>query len=100
MATTVIQRRKLEVSSPVRQRVMGILFLVFAALIYFVFIRTTSPDAKTTFVMTPGGLTQGVMGNWVLPAQTTLYILAIVSAILGGIQVSREIGRASCRERV
>ncbi|HQH36236.1 MAG TPA: ABC transporter permease [Anaerolineaceae bacterium] len=95
MATTVIQRRKLGVSSPVRQRVMGILFLVFAALIYFVFIRTTSPDAKTTFVMTPGGLTQGVMGNWVLPAQTTLYILAIVSAILGGIQVSRGFGRAT-----
>jgi len=55
MATTVIHRRKIEVAAPTRQRVMGIIFLLFAALTYFIFIRQTDGTAMTRFVMTPAG---------------------------------------------
>ena len=95
MATTVIHRRKIEVAAPTRQRVMGIIFLLFAALTYFIFIRQTDGTAMTRFVMTPGGLTQGVMGDWVLHSRITLFILAIVSAVLGGVQIARGFGRAT-----
>ena len=93
MTATVLRRRRLGETSPVRQRVMGIVFLVLAVLIYLLFIRTTTGDLLTTFVMTPGGITQGVAPDWILPAQTTLYILAVVCAVLGGVQLARGFGR-------
>ena len=41
------------------------------------------PDLVTTFVMTPGGLDSGYLGDWILPAQFTLYFLAIITILLG-----------------
>jgi simple sugar transport system permease protein len=74
---------------------MGILFLVLAFGIYWLFARGTTADQVTTFVLTPGGVQEGALPDWLLPARTTLYVLAIIAAVLGGVQLARGFGRAT-----
>lgn len=92
-ASTVIQRRKLYAVSPTRQRWMGIAELVFALLILVLFVLKTEPGKVATFVMTPGGITRGVAGNWLVPSLPTLIGLAVVTAGLGLYQLVRGFGR-------
>lgn len=74
--------------SPVRQRVMGAFFLVLALSIWFFFARSVDGSAIASFgLSTFQAKTQ--LDPWNLPALNTLYVLAIVCAILGGIQLSR-----------
>ncbi len=74
--------------SPVRQRVMGGFFLALALSIWFFFARSVDGSAITSFgLSTFQAKTQ--LEPWNLPALNTLYVLAIVCAILGGIQLSR-----------
>lgn len=74
--------------SPVRQRVMGVFFLVLALSIWFFFARSVDGSAITSFgLSTFQAKTQ--LDPWNLPALNTLYVLAVVCAILGGIQLSR-----------
>ncbi|GIV63697.1 MAG: ABC transporter permease [Chloroflexota bacterium] len=74
--------------SPVRQRVMGIVFLVLALAIWFFFARSVESNAISSFgLSTFQAKTQ--IDPWNLPALNTLYVLAIVIAVLGGIQLSR-----------
>ena len=53
--TTTALRRELEFVSPTRQRVMGILFLLAGAVIWYFFSRHVDPGVVTKFGMTPGG---------------------------------------------
>lgn len=87
--TTVAQ--ELELTSPTRQRVMGIVFLLIAAAIWLLFSRNVSPGQTTTFVMTPGGFTSK-FPDWRLPSLATLNILAFASAFLGAFQLVRARG--------
>ena len=74
--------------SPVRQRVMGVFFLVLALSIWFFFARSVDGSATASFgLSTFQAKTQ--LDPWNLPALNTLYVLAVVCAILGGIQLSR-----------
>ncbi|MFZ6019372.1 MAG: ABC transporter permease [Chloroflexota bacterium] len=74
--------------SPVRQRVMGVFFLVLALSIWFFFARSVDGSAIASFgLSTFQAKTQ--LDPWNLPAVNTLYVLAVVCAILGGIQLSR-----------
>jgi len=74
--------------SPVRQRVMGVFFLVLALSIWFFFARSVDGSAIASFgLSTFQAKTQ--LDPWNLPALNTLYVLAVVCAILGGIQLSR-----------
>jgi ABC-type uncharacterized transport system permease subunit len=91
MATTTL-RREIDIQSPTRQRVMGILFLLFAFAIWFLFGRQIAPDQVTTFVLTPGG-TDAVLPDWQIGATFALNALAIVSAVVGGVQLARGFGR-------
>ena len=81
MATTTL-RQEVEVYSPTRKWVMGFLFLVIGAAIYFIFALQADADAVTTFVMTPGGV-EATMPDWVLPSRLVLIILAVVAGALG-----------------
>ena len=74
--------------SPVRQRVMGILFIVLALAIWFFFARGINPETTTSFGLSTFSA-RVQLDNWVLPSLSTLYILAVVCAILGGIQLAR-----------
>jgi ABC-type uncharacterized transport system permease subunit len=93
MATMVLQRKKIEGISSTRQRVLGIIELAFALLIYFVFALTVQPGMISNFVMTPGGLTRGVAPDWKVPAFETLLGLSILCGLLGLYQLVRGFGR-------
>ena len=47
----------------------------------------------TTFVMTPGGITLGKIGNWVIPTKLTLIILMIITLGIGIYQLIKGFGR-------
>lgn len=91
MATTTNSQmfhKTLVRESPVRQRVTGVFFLVLALSIWFFFARSVDGNTIASFgLSTFQAKTQ--VDDWNLPALNTLYVLAVVSAILGGIQLSR-----------
>lgn len=97
MATTshVVRLRRIYEVSPTRKLVMGIAEILIAAVILIVFVKGMAPDTKTVFVMTPGGITQGVMGNWTVPTQITLFILAGLTLIIGAYQLIKGFGRVT-----
>jgi len=88
MATTTATafHKEIEFVSPTRQRVMGVLFLVLSFGIWYFFSRTVEPGTVTKFGMTPGGM-KAIMPDMVLPSLATLNLLAILSGILGVIQL-------------
>jgi simple sugar transport system permease protein len=91
MATTVLPRQ-IGYATLTRQRVMGLVFLGFAFAIWAIFGRQVSPDQVTTFGLTPGGA-EVTLPDWQLPAQATLNLLALASAVVGGIQLARGFGQ-------
>jgi len=87
-ANTTSYHRQVEIESPTRQRVMGIIFLVLAFCIFFFFARGTEAETITKFGLNRGAYAIQVP-DWELHTQSTLYILAVISAIFGGIQLAR-----------
>lgn len=87
--TNVIVHRKFQMKSHTRQYVMGGFFILVGLLIYLVFASQISPTSMTKFVMTPGGIDRGVMGDWIFPTQVALFILMGISLLAGIYQVAR-----------
>jgi len=85
-ATTL--RREAEFVSPTRQRVMGALFLLAGAFIYFIFSMPLKAGITTKFGMTPGGI-KATMPDLILPAGMTLNILAVLCVFAGAYQLAR-----------
>ena len=81
--------------SPTRKLVMGIVEILIAVVILLVFAKGMAHETKTTFVMTPGGITQGVMGNWIVPTQITLLLLAGLTLAIGVYQLIKGFGRTT-----
>lgn len=77
-----------EQTSPTRRRVMGIIFLVFAALIYFLFTQNLEPGVQTTFRMVPGGSEQN-LPDWIFNSLPLLNVMAGLSLVAGGYQLAR-----------
>ena len=88
MTTTVSTINNLEKTSHTRRIVMGIIFLVFSAAIWFLFIRNLEPGVQTTFKMIPGGSDQNI-ADWVFSTLPMLKVLAGVSLVAGGYQLAR-----------
>ncbi len=78
--------------SPTRRRVLGIIFLVLAAAMWYLFARPVDPGVTTTFVLTPGG-SEILLDDWTFTTSQTLNILAFVSAALGAYQLARGFDR-------
>ncbi len=97
MATSsqAIQHHRIYEVSPTRKLVMGIVEIMIAAIILLVFTKGMAAETKTTFVMTPGGITQGVMGNWTVPTQITLFTLAGLTLAIGVYQLVKGFGRTT-----
>jgi simple sugar transport system permease protein len=93
--STSIQRVRISDISPARKISTGVVEVLIALFIFAVFARTVSAGSITTFVMTPGGITTGQMGNWVIPSQFTLYLLAALSLVIGLIQLVRGFGKVT-----
>jgi ABC-type uncharacterized transport system permease subunit len=94
MATIALQPRY-KLVPPTRQRVLGIIYLALAFLLWFAFIRPLTADAVTTFGMTPGGLGVRELAPWQLPTRTTVLLMAAVTAVVGCVQLVRGFGRWS-----
>ncbi|MBN1370316.1 MAG: ABC transporter permease [Anaerolineaceae bacterium] len=92
MANAVLVR-KLEGVSPTRQRWMGVVEIGMAVLILIFFTLKVQPGSTSTFNMTPGGITRGVAGDWVVPALGTLIFLTVVAFLLGVYQFVRGFGK-------
>ena len=73
--------------SPIRQRVMGIVFLVIALMIWGFFSRTTTGQMMTTFVMSPGG--SDPTPDLIFKTLPILNVLASISAAIGAYQIVR-----------
>jgi ABC-type uncharacterized transport system permease subunit len=92
MATTTSTfRKEVEQASPLRQRVMGILFILAGVAIWLLFIRGIESGVVTKFGMTPGGM-QATIPDMTIPSVPTLYFLAAMSVALGGAQLVRRGG--------
>ncbi len=74
--------------SPSRRRTMGVLFLVIAALVWFLFIRNIEPGVETTFKMVPGGSDQEI-SDWIFASLPMLNVIAGVTLAAGGYQLAR-----------
>lgn len=89
--TRAIARKEIDLISPTRMRVMGVLFIVIAVAIWGLFGRIIPAGTITTFVMVPSG-SDTELANWKLPTLAALNILALVCAFLGGAQLARARG--------
>lgn len=92
-ATTKTKPQAVGVVSPRRKLVMGIVFLVFAAIVFLVFFRNTAADLSTSFGLTPGGIKQGAVGSWVVKSQLTLGIIGSLTLLAGIYQLVRGFGK-------
>jgi len=93
--TQTIEHHKIYEVSPTRKLAIGIMELLIAALILFGFVFNTPPNTITRFVMTPGGIDVGRMGDWVIPTRPTLITLVILITTIGVFQLIRGFGRAT-----
>ena len=73
---------------PVRQRVMGVLFLLLAFVIWFFFTRSIQADAITSFGLSTNQA-KVQLPSWTLPSVPTLYVMVVLCAIFGGVQLAR-----------
>ncbi len=80
--------RILSTESPTRRIIMGVVFIVFGLGIVLLFAIHSSPDQVTEFQLNPGGST-AVIPPINLPTSIVLYALAILSAVLGGVQLAK-----------
>ena len=78
--TTKTTTANYEQTSPTRRRVLGIIFLVFSALIYFLFTRTLETGVQTTFRMVPGGSGQD-LPDWVFNSLPMLNVMVGLSLV-------------------
>jgi len=90
--TTTALRKKIETVSPTRQRVMGILFLLLGLSIWFFLSRSVEAGLTTTFNLNPGGA-DALLPDWTFQTVPMLNVLAIASAVFGGVQIARGFGR-------
>ena len=89
----VIEHKRVVEVSSTRKLVVGIVEVLIGLLIYFIFALKTAGGALTRFVMTPGGIDQGLMADWILPSKITLTVLAIAALLIGIYQLIRGFGR-------
>ena len=66
-----------------RDRIVGIIFVVLGLVIYLFFYKAIASGTISTFIMTPGGITRGVVGNWIISARPVLIVLAIILIGIG-----------------
>lgn len=76
-----------------RDRVMGLVIILFGLLILLVFKKNFTSETITTFAMTPGGVTRGVLGDWILHTNTVLWICGGLLILLGVYQFIHGFGR-------
>lgn len=87
MATTTITRRTIEGISPTRRIIYGVIFLVLALIILFMFTLKMDPATISTMALTPTGVTRGAVGDLVFPALPAMIVMNALVAIAGIYQI-------------
>lgn len=82
-----IYHRQVETTSPTRQRVIGIVFLLFGLVIWLAFANGIPSDVISSFDLNAGSAAE--LPPWQMPTQAVLMAFAIVSAVIGGYQLAR-----------
>lgn len=97
MAVTsgTIQRARISDISKVRRISTGLIEILIAVFIYFEFAAKMATDTLTKFVMTPGGITIGKMGDWIVNSRLTLLILAGLCLVIGLVQLVKGFGKCT-----
>lgn len=90
-SVTATVGKEIAPESHTRQRVMGIIFLALAAVLWFVFVQGVESEIITKFGL-PASTQVGDNITLELPSRVTLILLTIVTAVLGGIQLARGFG--------
>jgi general nucleoside transport system permease protein len=93
--TQTIEHKRIYDVSPSRKLAMGIAEIIIAMVILLGFVMNSPAGAVTRFVMTPGGIDTGMMGDWVIPTLPTLILLTILTTAIGIFQLIRGFGRAT-----
>ncbi|MEX0787751.1 MAG: ABC transporter permease [Anaerolineales bacterium] len=94
MARAAAISRPLAAVSLTRQRVIGVFLVLLSLAGWFAFGRTTDPAAIAKYGLTPGGA-ETRLPDWELPARTAIGVLALVGAVVGGVQLARGFGRGT-----
>jgi len=87
--TQAIHRKQVSEISKARRYGMGAVEIVIALIIFFVFAVKIAPDVRTNFVMTPGGITQGIMKDMLVPSRLSLIVMAALTLLIGLVQIIR-----------
>ncbi|MFQ5859013.1 MAG: ABC transporter permease [Anaerolineae bacterium] len=91
---TAVQAIRPRAKLVTRERILAGIFLLASLLILFVFARGIEPGQETKFILNPGRATVAIkLPPWVLPTQTTLYLLAGFCLAAGVSQFARGLGR-------
>jgi general nucleoside transport system permease protein len=88
MATDTFRREIVRVS-PTRQRVMGVIFLALALLTWLLFAQTVDPAAVAEYDLNASNQSLILIPTWQVQAQPAIYLMALLCAVLGGIQLAR-----------
>jgi simple sugar transport system permease protein len=92
VAVPVVPAVILDRSAIRRQRILGIVYLVMAAVIAYFLTANIKNGATTTFVLKPAG-SQGIdVPSLVVPSELTIYLAAALCAALGAMQLIRGFG--------
>jgi general nucleoside transport system permease protein len=90
MSTAVLAQRR--VVSVTREKVFGVFFLVLAGAMALLFGLGSESGTSSTFVLNVRGVAIE-LPDLVVPSRETSFLLAVVCAFLGGVQVTRGFGR-------
>lgn len=81
---TAEMEKTLQVRSALnRDRVIGLVIIAFAAIVFFLFARGVDSDTVSTFIMTPGGVTRGMAPDLTFPTRTSQIVLAGLLFLIG-----------------
>jgi len=79
-------------SSKIKQRIMGVVFLVISGFIWFVLSKTTPPGAQTLFIMAPGG-SSVISPDLKFNSLRVINIMVVLSLLAGVYQFIRGFGK-------
>jgi simple sugar transport system permease protein len=88
MAAQTALRKQVEIASPTRRIVMGIIFLALGLVTLLVFTNGITADMRTSFGLNASGATTQI-DPWVVHTLTALYVVAAFTFGAGGYQLIR-----------
>jgi ABC-type uncharacterized transport system permease subunit len=96
MATATIAKTAVIVKpkNNIRRIIVGILFLILAAVIWLGFVRELPEGLVNTYVMTPSA-SDAVFPDWIFPTAPALNMIAGICLIMGAYQLARGFGKYS-----